>query len=186
MTERTYWQKLKKIGWLDYLPQEMHAEVRKQLKQNLSDDPQLAFLALTQGGFDIECIMDAGTDELSYAAALRDLAEVSRGVFEPTQIEDAFVKRRRAIQVSFRHGRKKYSCIVPYDNDYFDMTVLELVNRALAESDVKQRFIVLPDVDQFVNLVFVPPQVYAAAVREKLVPSQDELSETDTEWEEES
>lgn len=184
MTERTYWQKLKKIGWLDFLPQDKHDEVRKQLKQNLSDeDPDYAFLALAQGGFDIECIMGVG-DSLSYAAALKELAELSGGVFRPTQIKDEFVNRKRGIKVSFHHGRKQYSCTVPYESDHFDMTVLELANQALTDSDVKQRFIALPQADQFVNLVFVPPSVYEAAVREKLIPTPEMWGDEEG-WDEE-
>ena len=36
MNAQTYWQKLRAIGWLNYVPEEQHAELRAQLDRNLA------------------------------------------------------------------------------------------------------------------------------------------------------
>src|SRR5262249_51703603 len=153
------------IGWLKYLPTDMHKEVREQLRKNLSGpQPEWAFLALTQTGFDTECI----DDENSYVEVLKDLAKSSRGVFAPTNIKADC--KKKTITISFNHHGKSYSCQVPFDSDWFDASVMDLVNKSLEESKAAERFILLPAVDQIANIVIVPPLIYEKAVKEGLIP----------------
>ena len=171
MTEKTFWQRLKKIGWLDYLPEDSHEEVRGQLKKNLQKpNSKWAFLALAQGGFDVEIN--------SYKDVLEGLAQASRGIFHPTQIKELWLKKEDADKISFQHNSQDFSCTVPHAG-WFDLKVLELVNQALEISGTTQRFIPLPAADQFLTLVFVPPSVYEAAVKEKLIPNQEDTFESE-------
>ena len=174
LNDKTYWQKLEDIGWLKYLPADMHEEVREQLRTNLSrPETQWAFLALTQAGFDSECI----DDENSYVKILKDLAKDSRGVFAPTNIKAEC--KKKTIKISFDHRGKSYSCQVPFESDWFEFSVLDLMNKALEESKAEERFILLPAADQLANIVILPPAVYEKAVKEGLIPEADALSEYD-------
>lgn len=177
MTERAYWEKLKKIGWLEYIPKSLQAEIRARFKKNYKTDPTRAHLSLNQTGFDSECIEGIGSNNgCSYHDVLKQLAKDSGGVFHPTHIKDEFVKhgRTRSINVSFRHDRTTYACNVP-DSDYFDMSVLDLVNEALEASGRDERFIVVPSDDQLVFIVIVPPEVYERAVDAKLIPASRDV-----------
>jgi len=178
MTGKAYWQKLEKIGWIDYIPKERREESRSQLEKNLGGEvPEWAFLALTQAGFDSETIDGIGPDELSYHSILKELAKDSNGVFRPTNIKDELVDRGKSIKVTFRHTGKTFSCTVPFESDYFQLGVLDLVNEALESCQAQERFIPLPAVDQMLNLVFVPPGIYQKAVAQKLIPEQDAFAE---------
>jgi hypothetical protein len=59
---------------------------------------------------------------------------------------------------------------VPFETDWFECEVLDLINQALESSGRKERLIALPSVDQLVFIVFVPPDIYEQAVAEKLIP----------------
>jgi tetratricopeptide (TPR) repeat protein len=164
---KTYWQKLKKIGWLDYLPEDLHDDVRSQLETNLKDkeEPQFVCMALALGGFEA-----GSTDGKS---VLQELARASRGVFRPTRINITPVKKDPPFELSIQHDKKKFSCLISseFDNlpspDYEN--ILNLANQSLKATAAQERFFALPVVDVFFNLVFVPPSVYKAAVKEKLI-----------------
>lgn len=174
MNEAEYWEKLGEIGWLEHLSDRERKQIRSTLKKNLmaKDRRDWAFLALTQGGFDAE--------DIDYPRELAHLAAMSRNLFKPTAISEKVVSGKRAI--SFLHNNKSYRVIVA-DNGWFDDAFLDTANRALEQSRAKERFIVLPAVDQFVNLVFVPTKVYDAAVREKLIPREEDLPDEEEEFE---
>jgi hypothetical protein len=54
---------------------------------------------------------------------------------------------------------------------------MDLPNKALEDCGVKQRFILLPPDDQTAGFVFIPPEIYDAAIRVKLIPSHEEVAE---------
>ncbi len=177
MTAQQFWRKLKEIGWLDHVPKSKQAAMRKNIETLLNNPKHCiqVFEALTQHMLDMECIYDSGPDKLSYHQELLDLAKNSRGLFRPTEIKDEFNESSTAVTISFRHDGKLFSCTVAYESDWFDMAVLKLVNRALKTSGIQERFIPLPEFDQCLYLVLVPTEVYRAAVREKLIPTQGQL-----------
>lgn len=168
MTEQAFWTKLTKIGWLKYVPKQRHAEIRSRFKKAFKSDPDWVHLALHQTGFDSECI----DGPKSYCQLLRDLATDSNGIFRPTQIKAELVKkgRKASINVSFRHKGKAFSCVVPFETDWFQHEVLDLVNQALESSGREERFIVLSTNDQLMFLVIVPPAVFDKAVEAGLIP----------------
>jgi hypothetical protein len=169
VTEATYWKKLTKIGWLRYVPKHLHAELRDRLRTCFKSEPEWVHLELHRAGFDAECI----DGEESYCKLLRDLKRDSIGIFRPSQIEARMVAkgRRMSIHISFRHKRKPYSCVVPFESDYVEHEVMDLVNRALESSGREERFIPLPVKGQLVFLAIVPPVIYDKAVTAGLIPA---------------
>jgi hypothetical protein len=175
MTADLYWRKWQKIGWLRYVPKHQQEEIRACLEKNFKANPKWAYLCLNQAGIDSECIDGPG----SYRSVLKDLARDSHGLFHPTRIREEHValgKRKHGIKVSFSHDGKRFSTTVPFDGDYFEMGILDLVNESLAASGTKERFIELPAVDQLVFLVLVPPSIYDKAVAAKLIPGRDKVA----------
>lgn len=170
MTGKTYWQKLDKIGWLEYLPKEMHDDVRSQLEINLKDKehPGLVCMALAQGGFEAGCA--------DGESVLGEFARISNGAFRPTQIKIKPVKKDTPCELSFHHDKKKHACLISseFDNlpspDYD--TILKVVNQALIASEAKESFFALPVADVYICLVFVPPPIYKAAVKANLIPRE--------------
>jgi tetratricopeptide (TPR) repeat protein len=177
VTGKTYWQKLERVGWLDFLPIELHEEVRTQLEINLknSKQPQMVCAALAQGGFEAGC-----TDGIRVIASI---AQASSGAFQPTNITIQPTNSDSAFELSFMLSKKKYRCLISSDSEFLSHkdydAILEAVNLSLNSTDVKQRFFVLPLVDVFNLLVFVPPSVYDAAVKAKLIPREVEYSRED-------
>lgn len=173
MTERTFWAKLNRIGWLDYVPEATRPTLRAQIKKGLATDPDTIHLALNRAAFDAECIDEPGV----YCKILKQLADESGSLFHPTKLEEedvALGKGRYGIKVSFRHEGKQFSVTVPHHNDWFDVAVLDLVNQALEASGVEERFIILPADSQILFLALVPREVYEHAVAEKLIPTLPE------------
>jgi hypothetical protein len=175
MTYDAYVKKLTEIGWLDMVPANAQTEILSQLKKNLAnkDDQAFAYLALSQCGFDAE--------DVEYVEVFADFAKVSQKRFKPLQLKVAVVPGEEELEdlkVSFRHGSKQYSCTVP-ETGWFNEAVVETINEALEDSNVEQRFIVLPAGDQLVGVVFVPPVVYDKAVRAKLIPKHEAMGPPD-------
>ncbi len=158
MNAAAYWKKLRAIGWLDYLPEEQHADVRETLERNLAAKvARCAHVALAQTA----CESDDSPEDM-----LRLLAKCSNGVFAPAKI--AF----DGTLLSFTHGGKNYAATVPESGEWAGTDVFDLANQALADSKIAQRFIELPDTPDFVGLVFVPPDIYAKAQQANLIPSK--------------
>jgi hypothetical protein len=165
MTEEMYWQKLREIGWLNYLSAEEQEDMRPRLRRDLTKGNKWAFLNLNQGGWDGE--------DPDYEAILRHLADVSRGVFHPKSIE---LLVNEDVRIRFDHDGRSYTCTVT-EEGWYDDRFLEVVNKSLEDSGAKQRFIVLPSVDQTLGFVFIPPEMYADAVRVRLIPTSDEIAQ---------
>jgi hypothetical protein len=169
VTERTYWTRLTKTGWLKYVPRKQHAELRARLKEALkSDDPESAYLVLCQAGFDAEWI--DGPE--SYCELLRFLARDSNGAFHPTRIKSEYVRvgRKASIKISFRHKGKSFSCVVPFVDDCVEPEFMDLVNQAMEAGGCEERFIEVPPKGQLVFLAVVPPHVFNKAVKAGLMP----------------
>jgi hypothetical protein len=175
MTAESYWAGLERVGWLAYVPAAQQAELRQRIAQSFAEGAKWTFLALSVLTFDGECIMgEGGPDEpLSYYAKLEEFAKASGGRFRPVKIVDRVDWARDTTQVSFAHNGLEYKWSRPLATDWFQEGVLDLVNSALKDAAVKERFIPLPAVDQCWHVVFVPTAVYRKAVRVGLIPTQE-------------
>jgi hypothetical protein len=162
VTEETYWRRLKKTGWLKYLPIETQPGVRAAIAKNLRSDPNHAYLALTQGGIEAGCF--------SAKEILKELARTSRNVFHPVDIREN--ESKEILDLSFTFNKTKYASSMPADPSSIWDETLSLANKSLAENRVEERFIVLPGVDAWLNLTFIPPNVYRKACAEKLLPGK--------------
>ena len=118
------------------------------------------------------CSSDLGPGGNTYYTALRKLARASRGTFAPTDISDELVDDEDVALISFRHDGKVFSCEVPYEDDWFQRPVLDLVNKAMKAGKAREQFIPLPLREQTIALVLVPPALHKKAVRAGLIPRQ--------------
>lgn len=178
MTPDEYLDKLDAIGWFDHLPPGERERIRPQLEKNLQDDPFWAYYALASMCFDTEFVQDEGPESvLSYYWLLEELAASSSGIFKPMNIQDRLDRYNETAYVAFEHHGRSFSVTVPFETDWFEWDVLELVNRAIGESGSKLRFIPLPQGDQIVCLVIQVPDVYGAAVRVGLIPTPEQVNE---------
>jgi hypothetical protein len=166
-----YWRRLERSGWLEaaHLPASP-AELRAAIEAEFARDPRLAWSALATIVFDAECIYTTGPVGLSYHAQLQQIADDSRAVFCPDQIAD--VQEGERIVVSFEHGGRSYRFAARLDSDYFDETLITLINQALAESDIHERLMQLPAFDQCIYLAVVSEAIYRKAEELALIPTE--------------
>jgi hypothetical protein len=172
LTKDEFWAKLEEIGWLDAVTEAERKRLRTALAKAFKRDPRLAFSALAVISFDAVCIEGEGPRGNTYYTVLRKLARASRGKFAPTDIADELVDEEDVAQISFRHGGKVFSCEVPYEDDWFQRPVLDLVNKAMKAGKAREQFIPLPLREQTIALVLAPPALYKKAVRAGLIPQQ--------------
>lgn len=97
-------------------------------------------------------------------------ANASSCKFAPVNLRDELDEGAGVARVSFEHGGKTFSCEVPWEDDWFQQPVLDLVNKALKAGKAKEQFIPLPPCDQSISLVLVPPALYKKAVGAGLIP----------------
>jgi hypothetical protein len=170
LTQGEFWGKLEEIGWLAAVPEAERKRLRTALARAFKRDPRLAFSALAVISFDAVCIEGEGPGGNTYYTVLRKLARASRGTFAPTDISDELVDEDDTALISFRHGGKVYSCEVPWEDDWFQRPVLDLVNKAMKAGKAREQFIPLPLREQTIALVLVPPALFKKAVRAGLIP----------------
>jgi hypothetical protein len=170
ITADDYWERLAASGWLvrAQLPQPTD-ELRAQIVAEFARDRRYVWALLATIVFDAECIYETGPDKLSYHAQIQQLADESRGVFQPTQLAD--IHEGETITISFEHAGRRYSYDARADSDYFDTGVIGWINVALADAGIAERFMQLPAFDQCVYLTVVPAEVYQAAVGAGVIPA---------------
>jgi hypothetical protein len=157
----TYWNKLKKTGWLNHLPATEHAEIKEQVARNLADEPQQAYAALAQG------IIDAG--ESSPAEILRILAESSDSLFEPAGVAEA--ASAKTVRLSFQCERAAFAGEFSDDPSTVIDETVALANHSLAQMGRAERFAIL-DFSDGGLVVLVPPAVLQKARKAKLIPGR--------------
>ncbi len=178
MTEGEFWSKLAEIGWLDAVPEAERTRLRAAVADSFTRDPRYAFYSLAVTSFDPECIEGSGPDDsCSYYSVVSQLAKASYGKFAPTDLSDELDEGAGVARVSFQHGGKVFSCEVPWEDDWFQQPVLDLVNKAIKAGKTTEQFIPLPLCDQTISLVLVPPSLYKKAVSAGLIPRKHLLGE---------
>ncbi|MBI1916774.1 MAG: hypothetical protein HYS12_18870 [Planctomycetes bacterium] len=171
MTEAEFWSKLEEVGWLDAVPTAERTRLRAAVSDAFTGDPKYAFYALAVTSFDPECIEGSGPeDPCSYYSVLSQLAEASYGPFAPADLRDELDEDSGVARVSFKQGGQLFSCEVPWEDDWFQEPVLDLVNKAIKANKAKEQFIPLPPCDQTISLVLVPPAIYKKAVSAGIIP----------------
>jgi len=168
MNAKSYWQKLQKVGWLDYVPKDQHEEIRALIQKNLNGaNPDMVSAALARAVF------EAGKTD--YKDVLQELTDASGGLFRPTK-KAAKVTKTPPVEVSFQHEGKRYSCFVSSESERLQETdyanLVAAANQALASAGADERFFILPLADVFISVVFVPPSIYKAAEKANLIPRE--------------
>lgn len=178
MTLDEFWSKLEQVGWLRDIPDSERNRLQDAVADHFTRDSKYAFYSLAVTSFDPECIEGTGpTDACSYYSVLNQLARSSYGRFSPTDIHDELVNDNGIARISFKHASTLFQCEVPWEDDWFQEPVLELVNQAIKKVEVKEQFIPLPPCDQSVSLAFTTPSIYKEAVRAGLIPPDDFLED---------
>jgi len=159
-------EKLEQCGWFDELPAEKSAQLKSRLATDDPEDP-LGALCLTDVDIDMECIdtFGQGDGEIieSYTDILLQLAAVSQGRFAPTAIVDELNEAEGTVRIAFDFDGRHYETQLKYEDDWADPEIFELVETALADAGIEQRFLALPYADQVVYLAFISPKTFQLA-----------------------
>lgn len=167
MDATAYWAALREIGWGEGLPERELDALEQAVIVAFAENPQLAWMSLAACSPDSELIY-ALDGPLSYVGVLDALAEGSRGQFEPHEVVSEISTGQ--LTVRFQQAGKQYTFVTQPESDYVDARLLEVVNRALAESQVRQRFWQLPAVDQLWQCAFETEPIWRAANEQGLLP----------------
>jgi len=169
VTVDEYWTKVEQCGWLENLSEEERDELRRSVEARAGHGEDQMFLGLATGGFDVECIEDDG----SYPMVLESYRKASRGVFNPSNVTSRLDETARRGHVAFELGGKRFHTTVPFESDYFEGRVHDLINRSLAHTGAKERFFDLPSAGQIAFLVCVEPSLHRRARERGVIPSDD-------------
>lgn len=168
-----YWQALLDCGWVDSDPRPPDA-LRDIVLAAHAENRDHTVFALAASAFDMDVIEGVGPDDpCSYYSILEQLAEESYGLFKPDEILDDLDEEARTATVIFVHNGERYAGRVPWENDWFDPRILELVNQALEDAGHEQRYLLLPSNSSVARLALVSPDVYAEALERELIPPDD-------------
>lgn len=177
LTWHELWDGLARSGWLSDLGRDRAQELKAELEKAEDSDPDHLWTRLADLSFDVECVFKASDEEGEkgpYVSILERYAAASRGLFQPYDLEDELDPIARSARVSFEHDGRSYGCEVPWHDDFFRDEVHDLVNRALADSEVDQRFVFLPaDESGDLLLALIRPEVGLEAERLGLLPESD-------------
>ena len=181
MKFKEFWDKLTEIGWINEIPDEDLDELKEDAEAIFEREPTQAIYALSVFTFDPYCIGEAD----DYVDVIEVFSEGSRGLFQPENILVEEDEEEGTYSVSFDHGGENFNCEVFSDDDYMDEQVHNLINDALEDSDVDQRFFLLPPLNDMAYLVLVSADVFDRALEAGLLPEMEEEEEVDFEDEEE-
>ena len=161
MKVQTYWNKLKKTGWLDHVPTARHAEIKGQLARNLAERPSEAHAALAEG------VIEAG--ESSPSAVLQALCTAATGHFSPREVSEKRIAKN--VRLSFRLDQTEFASEMSTDPTTVVAETVQLANQSLSQSGRAERFFVLDGRDCGL-IVFVPQTVLHRAREAKLIPGR--------------
>ena len=144
LTWHELWDGLAKSGWLSDLGRERSQELKTKLESSEDSDSDLMWSRLADLSFAVACIFEAKEGKGPYESILESYAAASRDLFHPCDLEDELDPVGRRARISFEHDGRSYTCAVPWQDDFFRDEVHDLINEALADSGIEQRFVFLP------------------------------------------
>jgi hypothetical protein len=182
---RDYWEALERVGWLKAMPQQEHAALRMRLTNAHARNPT----ALHEGLPPVESIatlmvdQDTDEDEGSVTFLARDYATASFGAIILGRIRSTFVDPDAdeeeelvdidpdfvVVRISFEFRGRKIGMEIPFGESL--EPVREVVNGILAEDGEPRRIFHVPAAYRNISCVFVPPDVYTAATKLGILPS---------------
>ncbi len=174
LTWHELWDGLAKSGWLSDLGQDRAEQLKAELEESEDSETDHLWTRLADLSFDVECIFESEEGVGPYVSILEKYAASSRDLFHPSDLEDELDPLERTARIAFEHDGRRYSCEVPWHDDFFRDEVHDLVNEALADSGIEQRFVFLPaDESGDLLLALIRPEVLARAVQMGLLPESD-------------
>ncbi len=174
LSAEEYWNALVETGWLSAIPEDDHDDMRERVLAAHANDKNFTCYALAVTSFDMECIERVGPDEPnSYHGVLTQLGEDSYGAFAPSAIVDALDKKEGVATITFVHDEQTFAGELPYENEWFDPRIIDLINDALELSGEGVRFYPLPFSDHIARLVLIPEVVWRRANEANLIPAGD-------------
>jgi hypothetical protein len=157
------------IGLLDHLDPEQAAELeragREQDLKNLNG--LLALVPKLAASFWYK----DGAGDHPYADFLAKLTAISRGRFAPTEVVDTFLAsgdRSPTTSFGFTLAGRKYSTVLKREGAWLDASALELVRRAVAETDRYGRFYFLEGAGEDTPVVYLTRAQYRVLRAESL------------------
>ena len=113
--------------------------------------------------FDAECIGGAG----SYVSIIKELAKITDGVFQPTEISDVVDWENKRMEVSFAHKGKKYTFDLNFYKDWFDPSLIPKLNQAIKGADKQFYLYKYRLYIQSAFVVFISPEQKSRLEEEK-------------------
>jgi hypothetical protein len=159
---QTFWAKLHESGWLDELTDHDRENLRLDLL-NIFDSGEGDPAELLVTGFIAD---ESIEDDGDYVALIQKFAKASRGIFTPSNLTDQFNHDAEEATVSFEFCGSRYEITVPFKNDDFHPDVIHLLNEALEDAGIQQRFFPLFGEDNpGVSILFVSEKTWSNARR---------------------
>lgn len=154
-------QALHDTGWLRELSQLQLERLHDDLILEFCESQPNPIHLLVVGYIVDECIENEG----DYCDIIRSFAKSSQGRFTPTSITDSLNEFEQTATVSFVCDRRHYTATVSWEDDYFHPDVAALINQALEDAGIPQRFFPLIEKNSpGVSLLFISEDTYARAV----------------------
>jgi hypothetical protein len=169
MTPDEIMKQLDECGWFEGRTEGYREEKKNALADAEGElDAEAVATALADFIFDTECI---DGNEGDYANVVKLFADAAQDFFLIEDIEDRFVAQgdSGAAAVMFRVGDEPYMVSVPFESDWFDEGVANLLNTAAQAHGQGRMFELLPVLDQCAYVAFVKPAALKAAADKGLL-----------------
>jgi hypothetical protein len=149
-----------------FSPEEM--QLVKATEEREHDDPAWSLLVLDHAR--IRTCFDTESSDIPprYDRLIWDFAENSRGIFSPEAVLQKEERRRhKSIAVQFVFRDHLYRFQVRDNGDHFDVErIVVAMNKALANSGLRERFMSRHTGDQLADFIFGDPHLIAEAAQE--------------------
>ena len=155
---------LTEIGWFT-LPQNNKEQIMDRLSGY--EDNEHFVLSLSDLTFDAEGFESA--DE--YKQVLHDMAGLAGVTLTSTHLDFSFFEEADTLNGEVTTANGNYWFELENLMGWFDPEIVDFMNESvLSGEDIEGRIFDLPSVDQFVQFVFVPREMYDNAIENGLIP----------------
>lgn len=169
-TAEAYADALTQAGWTEGWADEDVAKLRARIAGAWQRTPRhlYVYTALSDVSVDTEGF-DADDE---YAETVHELASATRGGFAPTEVtQETSEGEPPEVTLAFVLGGARHEVTFEQADDWCKNEALELIDKALAQAEVAERFIALPTADQILSAAFVRPEAFQRALEQHLVPN---------------
>lgn len=180
MDSEICYQILDDLGWFAGWPESARQSARNTIEANHEIRSQLNFsgVAMISVWGDSECV----DEEDAYTRILNDFRSYSHGFFQPENIKEVWTDEGEGdfrIEVSFECSGKVYTGQIPYDGDWVNDAIFDLINEAMATCNPPMCFF-LPDIGfgQEFGFLLIPTGLIATAIEQEILPPSEEIEDS--------